>query len=228
VKNTVRTAVLATLVAAGTLGLAGTAAASTGPDLCDPATIDAHGMCHMDASGPFSDIEVSFPAHSVARPAIERYIDSVIDDYHRDGPSPTSPQSLQITGTDFAGPHSHSVVLDVYQNLSGAAHPAVWYKSFTTDATTSAPISFGDLFRSGTTPLTRIAPIVEKDLGRQWGQPVTIPAETLQDPANFGDFAITDDAVVFFFDKDELLPATGDAQVSVPRSAIADLLAPGR
>jgi len=60
------------------------------------------------------------------------------------------------------------------------------------------------------------------------GQPVTIDPAAGLDPANYQSFAITNDAVIFFFDRDELVPAYGTtAQVSVPRSAIADMLNPG-
>lgn len=75
-------------------------------------------------------------------------------------------------------------------------------------------------------PLTRLAPIVARDLDRQWGEPADIPAEALLDPANYQNFAITDDAVVFYFDKNALRAATGNAQVSVPRTAIVDLWPP--
>lgn len=51
---------------------------------------------------------------------------SVIAGDDAEGTTPTSPEQLQITGTRLAGPHSTSVVLDVFQNRSGAAHPNTW------------------------------------------------------------------------------------------------------
>jgi hypothetical protein len=46
------------------------------------------------------------------------------------------------------------------------------------------------------------------------------------DPANYQNFAITNDGVIFFFSQGTLLPeAAGATQVLVPRSVIDPLLA---
>lgn len=58
-------------------------------------------------------------------------------------------------------------------------------------------------------------------------EPITIDPALGLDAANYQNFAITDDAVIFFFDQNALMPALGATEVSVPRTAIADLLAPG-
>ena len=46
-------------------------------------------------------------------------------------------------------------------------------------------------------------------------------------PSDFRNFALTDDAVIFFFGEGQLMPAdnTGPRQISVPRSELAPLLA---
>jgi hypothetical protein len=73
-------------------------------------------------------------------------------------------------------------------------------------------------------PLTTVAPIVQADLQKQTGQPVAPAA--LHDPKNYQDFAVTNDAVIFFFSQGQLLPDTaGATQVVVPRSAIDPMLA---
>jgi len=44
------------------------------------------------------------------------------------------------------------------------------------------------------------------------------------DPARYQNFAITDDAVIFYFGRGELLPSyAGATSVSVPRAAIPPL-----
>jgi Protein of unknown function (DUF3298) len=105
-------------------------------------------------------------------------------------------------------------------------------------------------------PLTTVAPIVQAQLQQQLappppvappappaqpGQPVTptptatptpppppLPIETtaLYNPANYQNFAVVNDGVIFFFDQGVLLPNSfGALQVLVPRSAIDPMLA---
>ena len=67
---------------------------------------------------------------------------------------------------------------------------------------------------------------MQADLQKQLGQPVTIPPTAGLDPANYQNFAITNDGVIFFFSQGTLLAeAAGATQVLVPRSAIDPLLA---
>ncbi len=56
--------------------------------------------------------------------------------------------------------------------------------------------------------------------------PVTIAPAVLYDPANYQNFAVTNDGVIFFFNQGQMLPdAAGATQVLVPRSAIDPMLA---
>jgi hypothetical protein len=58
------------------------------------------------------------------------------------------------------------------------------------------------------------------------GGPDVLPA--LQDPGAmaYSNFAITDDAVIFFFGESQLMVSnSGPQQVSVPRTALASVLA---
>jgi hypothetical protein len=105
-------------------------------------------------------------------------------------------------------------------------------------------------------PLTTVAPIVQAQLQQQLappppvappappaqpGQPVTptptatptppppplpIATTALYNPANYQNFAVVNDGVIFFFDQGVLLPNSfGALQVLVPRSAIDPMLA---
>jgi hypothetical protein len=102
-------------------------------------------------------------------------------------------------------------------------------------------------------PLKTVAPIVQADLQQQLappppiappppptqpGQPVTAPPTTtpppplpiaptaLYNPANYQNFAVVNDGVIFFFDQGVLLPdSAGALQVLVPRSAIDPMIA---
>jgi hypothetical protein len=104
-------------------------------------------------------------------------------------------------------------------------------------------------------PLKTVAPIVQSDLQQQLappppppaappaqpGQPVTTTPTTtplppppplpfaqaaLYNPANYQNFAVVNDGVIFFFDQGALLPASaGPLHVLVPRSAIDPMIA---
>jgi hypothetical protein len=69
-----------------------------------------------------------------------------------------------------------------------------------------------------------IFPIVQRELERQTGIVGTIPLGDGLDPSHYQNFAITDDAVIFYFGQGELLPVdAGATSASVPRSAIPPL-----
>ncbi|WP_231122554.1 esterase [Mycobacterium colombiense] len=222
-----------------TVAVLATAAAFTGPavagadvQLCNPASVDANQMCRFEASGPFSDISMTFPANYPDEQAIIGYLTRVNDDFgNARGPlnSLKSPTALKVTGTRYSsGPQptgTQSVVTEIYQNL-GAAHPLVWYKSFNYNVATQQPITFDSLFQPGTQPLQSILPIVQKTLADRYRAAVSIPPATGLQPANYQSFAITNDAIVFFFDQNALQPAMEATQVSVPRNMIASMISP--
>lgn len=102
-------------------------------------------------------------------------------------------------------------------------------------------------------PLKTVAPIVQSELQKQTAPPVdqaqpgppanqtqtappasqtptappvTVAPAAAYDPANYQNFAVTNDGVIFFFDQGRMLPdAAGAPQVLVPRSAIDPMLA---
>jgi hypothetical protein len=77
------------------------------------------------------------------------------------------------------------------------------------------------LLKPGTDPLEVLNPIVQRELGNH---PET-PLKDL-DANTYRDFAITDDAVIFFFGQDQVIPdSKGPHQVSATRAELAPLLA---
>lgn len=217
---------------ASTAVFARPAVASADTQLCDPAGVDANQMCHFDASGPLSDISMVFPANYPDEQAMLGYLTKVNDDFLSTRGSLStlkSPTALKVTGTRYnSGPPAtgtQSVVTEVYQNL-GAAHPLISYKSFNYNLANQQPISLETLFRPGTQPLQEILPIVQKTLADRYRATVSIPPATGLQPASYQSFAITNDAIVFFFDQNALQPAMEATQVSVPRNAIAPMISP--
>ncbi|MEE2851168.1 MAG: esterase [Actinomycetota bacterium] len=212
------------------LAFTGTAVAGADPQLCNPSSVDANHMCHFDASEPLSDIGMVFPADYPDEQTMIGYLTKTHDDFRNArGPLNTlkSPTALKVTGTRYSsGPPAtgtQSVVTEMYQNL-GAAHPLVWYKSFNYNLANRQPITFDALFQPGTQPLQAILPIVQKTLADRYRAKVSIPPATGLEPANYQSFAITNDAIVFFFDQNALQPAMEATRVSVPRGAIASMI----
>lgn len=223
---------VAAAILASAAALACPTVAHADAQLCNPASVDANQMCHFDASGPLSDISMVFPANYPDEQAMIGYLNKVTDDFgNARGPLNTlkSPTALKVTGTRYSsGPQAtgtQSVVTEVYQNL-GAAHPLVWYRSFNFNLANQQPITFDALFRPETQPLQTIMPIVQKTLADRYRAKVSIPPATGLQPTNYQSFAITNDAIVFFFDQNALQPAMEATQVSVPRNAIASMINP--
>lgn len=231
-KKVLKSTAVAGLLGAVTIGLAGAAAAAPLNDpngLC--AYHDSHGNCLVAASGPSVDIDMVFPADVPQEQAIVDYLTGIENDFTAnqqtgtlDDPAPL--QQLDVKTTGYTSGATQTVVLDVYQN-TGGAHPMTWFKAFPISTATNAPLTYAQLFRPGTKPLETIMPIVARQISDQAGAPITLDPAVGLDPANYEDFALTDEAVVFFFGKDQLQPATGSVEVSVPRAAIADMLTPG-
>ncbi|OBK29287.1 immunogenic protein MPB64 [Mycobacterium asiaticum] len=148
---------------------------------------------------------------------------------------------------------TQAVVFKVYQSVSGA-QPRTTFKAFNWDQTYRKEIVYtaksddkehAPLWRVDD-PLKTVAPIVQAELSKQQappppstppaqpGQPTTpapapvvpISQTALYDPANYQNFAVVNEGVIFFFDQGTLLPdSAGAAQVLVPRSAIDPMLA---
>jgi hypothetical protein len=82
------------------------------------------------------------------------------------------------------------------------------------------------LFKAGTKPLDVIYPEVNRSLHKEQGMTDDIPRSEGMDPGNYHNFALTDDAVIFFFSQGEMFAeAAGPVQASVPRAVIAPMLA---
>lgn len=105
-------------------------------------------------------------------------------------------------------------------------HPVSWYKAFNYDLGRHAPITLDTLFTPGTRPMDVAYPAVRRELEKRW-QPAVL-AEMLGevDDDTFSEFALTDDAVIFFFGQGRLLGhPEGPLEVSVPRAELAPWLA---
>ncbi|BBZ70214.1 esterase [Mycobacterium paraseoulense] len=216
-------AVMASVVVLTGFSCGGTAGAQSAcADL--GGTVDQNQICRGHIVTSDYTLDLSFP---VSYPDEQPLTDYLIqtrnrwaDDAKASPPSGRLPYLLTISGKAYrsATPNSRTqtVVLDMNQDFG--AHPVTSFKAFTYDVGKGAPITFDTLFKPGTHPLDVLNPIVRRRLG----------------PLPFGDpgvdayqnFAITDDAVIFFFSQGQVLSQVdGPQRLSVPRAELAALLA---
>ena len=119
------------------------------------------------------------------------------------------PYELDAAGTSYrsgvAPNGTQSVVFKIFQDVGGV-HPQTWYKAFNYDPGKGAPISYDTLFKPGSEPLDVIFPVVQRELQKQTGlsDPI-LPGDGL-DPANYQNFALTDDALIFSSVRASCLP----------------------
>ncbi|MGE2712637.1 esterase [Mycolicibacterium litorale] len=225
--------VAALLTAAVLTGWTGSGVASAQTACADlGGALNAEQSCQVHTSTPTYTVDFSFPAGYPDEQAVSAYLRQTRDGFVNVSEMPGSrglPYVLDAKGTAYhsglAPRGTQSLVLEVYQNVGGA-HPQTWFKAFSYDLGSRAPITFDTLFRPDSRPLDLVYPAVQRELQAKTGidQPV-LPADGL-DPQSYQNFAITDDAVIFFFGQGELLPeAAGATQASVPRAVLAPVLA---
>ncbi len=189
-------------------------------------------VCQIVVTDPGYVMNISIPSNWPDMKSIADFVSKTRDSFLNAAKSSeprTAPYSLQIIPTNYQSlvpPRGQiSTVLRVYQNV-GAAHPQTSFKSFVWDQTYRKPVTFETLWQPESDPLPVVFPAVVADLQKQAGQPVMIPPAVGLDPANYQNFAITNDGVIFFFSQGTLLAeSAGATQVLVPRSVIDPLLA---
>lgn len=182
------------------------------------------GVCQVRDSQPSYTMDVTFPLGYPDGQAVVDYLGQTKAGFLNLAQTPGSPNlpyEMDVTGESFESAKTRSLVLTLFQAV-GSAHPSTWYKSFTYDLGRARPVTFETLFAPDAEPLEAIFPIVARELETRTGLAV-LPGDG-RDPSNYQNFAITDDAVIFFFGRAEMLPSYADAvSVSVPRAAIPPL-----
>jgi len=99
---------------------------------------------------------------------------------------------------------TRSLVINSYEYVGGT--PGNRYKSFTFDVDHNRRVTFDNLFAPGSNPIDSIYHQVAADLARQEiYRHFQLSPAVGRDPAHYRNFAVTDDAVIFFFDTDEFM-----------------------
>ncbi|BBX36016.1 hypothetical protein MMAG44476_03077 [Mycolicibacterium mageritense DSM 44476 = CIP 104973] len=224
---------VAALVAAGVLvGWTGTTVATAQPACIElGGTVGPDQLCGVHTANSTYTLDFTFPSGYPDQQAVAGYLIQTRDGFVNVSQMPGSrdqPYVLDARGTEYTSglpPRTQSLVFEVYQDIGGA-HPQTWYKAFNYNLITRAPITFDTLFKPGSRPLDTVFPIVQRELQKHSGAELAIPPAVGLDPTHYQNFVITDDAVIFYFGQGEMLAeAAGASQASVPRSAVAQLLA---
>ena len=219
-----RAAAIALLAAATLFGAPAAVAAPVG---CGSlGGVVAGGLCQVTENRPAFTVDAEFPLDYPDEQAVVDYLSQTRDGLVTAAQGPGArnlPYELNVTSESLRSAQTRSVVLTLFENV-GSAHPTTWYKTFTYDVGRGRPLTFDTLFAPGSAPLQTIFPIVQRDLEAKTGLAGSISADDGMDPAHYQNFAITDDAVIFYFGRAELLPSyAGATSASVPRNAIPPL-----
>jgi hypothetical protein len=188
-------------------------------------TVEA-GICevHISTAGYTVDIRVptDHPDQRAVFDALTRERDGMADWYATYGPDGRGrPYRLDITAQSLRSGRTASLVLRVDNDagLANQGHPDTTYTAFNYDLDAQTPITFETFFTAGAEAV--LNPLVESEFGNRPGTPVReLSART------YRNFAITDDAVTFYFGQDEVIADhAGPHRLSVPRDRLAGVLA---
>ncbi len=217
---------LASLLVSGAVVAA--APAKAAPTACIElgGAVDAGDMCRVQATEPGYTMDVTFPLGYPDEQAIVDYLFQTREGFVNVAGTPDPrnlPYEMDVTAESFQSAQTRSVVLKLFQNV-GSAHPTTWFKSFTYDVNRGEPVTFDTLFLPDAEPLDAIFPIVQRQLEYDTGMAGSVFPADGRDPTRYQNFAVTDDAVIFFFGRGEMLPSYADAtSVAVPRDQIPPL-----
>lgn len=219
-----RSALAVLIAAAAVLGAPPAGAAPLGCGALNGAVVD--GNCQVAASTPGYTLDLRFPLDYPDEQAVVDYLAQTRAGFLNIADDPETrgrPYELDATAESFRSSATRSVVLTLFQNVGGA-HPTTWYKAFTYDVGRGRPVTLETLFAPGAGALAAIFPIVRRELETSSGLTGAIADSDGLDPAHYQNFAITDEAVIFYFGRGELLPSyAGATSVTVPRNVIPPL-----
>lgn len=204
---------------------------STTPVATPPAAVGGQN-CQIQVTDPAYSLNITYPLDFPDQKAVLDYVKQTRDGFlnvAKSGAPRDMPYELDTTMTQYSSAlpprGSQTVVFKTYQGVGGA-HPQTFYQAFNWDQTYRKPITIDNLFKAGTAPFPLILPVVQAEVAKQFGQTLSMAPGAGLDPTKYENFAITNDALIFFFDQGELLPeAAGAFEVSVPRGPIDFMIA---
>ena len=192
-------------------------------------TVGRDQNCHVHSATSAYTIDMSFPLDYPDMRAVTDFLkhdrDEFLDWVAKFGPTDRRGRTYLFdvsaetyrSGSRDSGTQSLVLAIDDDTGFAHEGHPNTTFRAFNFDLGKRAPITFGTLFKPGSKPLEVLDPIVKRELDA--------PNAEL-DEKKYQNFALTDDAVIFFFGQDQVVQDnSGSKQVTVPRTELASLLA---
>ena len=218
------------LVTSVLMGLCATPTA-TAQSACDQlgGTVDPNQICHVHSATATYTIDLGFPVDYPDQQPVADYLTQQRDDFVKFAQLPAArdwgaPYQLVVDGKTYRSAGTQSLVLRMGQDAQ--PHPVAWFKAFNYDLSKHAPITFDTLFKPGSNPLDIVYPAVQRAVQARSGSTAPPVVSGGLDVSNYQNFAITDDAAIFFFSQGQVLShADGEFQVSVPRTELSPMLA---
>jgi len=214
-------ALLGALASLTNLGLANMAAAGTSGCAQLGGNVQSGNICRFYVDTPAYTIEMKFGTDYPDDRPVADYITQQRDQVINAAKAPGAqylPYVMAInysffrsgqptrTTRDYGQPWhgTESLVLNTYKNTNDSG--LTTYKSFTFDYANNRPVTFDNLFAPGTKPMDSLYPAMAEELQRQFRERgFKLAPNVGRDPSHYQNFAITDDAVIFFFGACELL-----------------------
>jgi Protein of unknown function (DUF3298) len=193
-------------------------------------TVGPDSICKVHTATDGYEIDFSFPADYPDQQAVTDYVTRERDefiDFVAELPRRDWTYSLDAEATTYrSGTPTSGTVSVVFSRYSDTgAHPVTGYDTFTYDIGKAARITFDTLFKPGTNPVAVLDPIVRRQFEERFHDYGPVQDNTMG-AEMYRNFAITDDAVIFFIGQGAWLPqVAGPRKVSVPRAELASILA---
>jgi hypothetical protein len=193
-------------------------------------TVSADGICRVVSESETYAIDMSYPLGypdqqtltDFLRQHRDAFVDFVATIPHDRTYDYGVTSHTYTSGSPASG--TASVVLELYGDTG--AHPVTSFQAFNYDLAERAPIILATLFAPGADPAGLLDPIVQRELEKHWqGYLNPAPHNTLGAKV-YENFALTDDAVIFYIGQGMWLPeVAGPQRVSVPRDELQSIVA---
>jgi hypothetical protein len=194
-------------------------------------TVDVEHACHIHTETSTYTIDIGYPLDYPDQQALtdfvthdrDQFVDFMAQTRPRDVPYEHGwkPHTYR-SGASTSG--TQSVVFDVYDDTG--AHPVTGFKAFNYDLGARSAITLATLFKPGTDPVATLDPIVQRYMNKRRQSTLEPPPHNTLGAEVYQNFAITDDAIIFYIGQGMWLPEVdGPQRVPVPRSELAAVLA---
>jgi hypothetical protein len=217
----------------GTLVFSVPAAAQTGTPGCADlgGTVGAEPTCHIHTETSTYTIDIGYPLDYADQQALtdfvthdrDQFVDFMAQTRPRDVPyGHTLKPHTYRSGASTSG--TQSLVFEVYDDTG--THPVTGFKAFNYDLGARSAITLATLFKPGTDPVATLDPIVQRFMNKRRQSTLEPPPHNTLGTKVYQNFAITDDAIIFYIGQGMWLPEVdGPQRVPVPRSELAAVLA---